>query len=107
MSDLSESAPVYVISKLLASPNRAERALADDLCKFLLVVLEGESERVGRSRALERAAKKQMPVFRDKRALCFWNRSRFLRLGDSAQSQRDLTRDVRFVCAATAQVSAS
>ncbi|HYA80242.1 MAG TPA: heterodisulfide reductase-related iron-sulfur binding cluster, partial [Methylocystis sp.] len=33
---------------------------------------------------LERAAKKWMPVFRDKRALRFWNRSRFLRLGDSA-----------------------
>ncbi len=44
-----------------------------------------------RRAAPERAAKKWEPVFRAKRALNFWNRSRYLRLTDSAQTQRDLS----------------
>ena len=59
--------------------------------KKLEQVLIGKPLRAIPGHALERAAKKQMPVSRDKRALCIWNRARFLRLGDSTQSQRDLT----------------
>ena len=43
--------------------------------------------------ASERDAKKWEPVFRAKRALNFWNRSRDLRLSDPAQTQRDLERE--------------
>ena len=49
-----------------------------------------DAMRGGALRALERAAKKWNPVFRVKGALNFWNRSRYLHLGDSAQMQRDL-----------------
>lgn len=38
---------------------------------------------------VERAAKKWNPVFRVKRALNFWNRSRHLHLGAAAQMQHD------------------
>ena len=53
-------------------------------------ILIAKAGQLLRKFAVERDAKKWEPVFRVDRALNFWNRSRYLRLSASAQTQRDL-----------------
>jgi ATP-dependent DNA helicase RecQ len=76
----------------LLAPVRRLQAFAAGARLRARASLRAFSQR-GEDATSERDAKKWEPVFRAKRALNFWNRSRQLHLSDSAQTQRDLDRE--------------